>query len=40
MYAYISTPTDNRVVRIADDDVPKQILTGIPKGRHRQHGCR
>jgi glucose/arabinose dehydrogenase len=32
MYAYISTPTDNRVVRIADGDVPKPILTGIPKG--------
>lgn len=32
MYAYISTPTDNRVVRIADGDVPKNILTGIPKG--------
>jgi glucose/arabinose dehydrogenase len=32
MYAYISTPTDNRVVRIADGDVPKDILTGIPKG--------
>ena len=32
MYAYISTATDNRVVRIADDDVPKDILTGIPKG--------
>ena len=32
MYAYISTATDNRVVRIADDDVPKEILTGIPKG--------
>jgi glucose/arabinose dehydrogenase len=32
MYAYISTPTDNRVIRIADDDVPKNILTGIPKG--------
>ncbi len=32
MYAYISTPTDNRVVRVADDDVPKDILTGIPKG--------
>ncbi|MEH3143214.1 MAG: PQQ-dependent sugar dehydrogenase [Mycobacterium kyogaense] len=31
-YAYISTPTDNRVVRIADGDVPKPILTGIPKG--------
>ncbi|WP_167759367.1 sorbosone dehydrogenase family protein [Mycobacterium sp. PS03-16] len=32
MYAYVSTPTDNRVVRIADGDVPKPILTGIPKG--------
>ncbi len=32
MYAYISTSTDNRVVRIADDDIPKEILTGIPKG--------
>jgi glucose/arabinose dehydrogenase len=32
MYAYISTPTDNRVVRVADGDVPKDLLTGIPKG--------
>ena len=32
MFAYISTPTDNRVIRIADGDVPKPILTGIPKG--------
>jgi glucose/arabinose dehydrogenase len=32
MYAYVSTPTDNRVIRIADGDVPKAILTGIPKG--------
>ncbi|MDA0251223.1 MAG: PQQ-dependent sugar dehydrogenase [Mycobacterium sp.] len=32
MYAYISTPTDNRVIRIADGDVPKDLLTGIPKG--------
>ena len=32
MYAYISPPTDNRVIRIADGDVPKPILTGIPKG--------
>ena len=27
MYAYISTATDNRVVRVADGDVPKDILT-------------
>src|SRR4029450_8286587 len=32
MYAYVSTPTDNRVIRIADGDIPKPILTGIPKG--------
>ena len=32
MYAYVTTPTDNRVIRIADGDVPKPILTGIPKG--------
>ncbi|EUA33988.1 glucose / Sorbosone dehydrogenase family protein [Mycobacterium xenopi 3993] len=32
MYAYVSTPSDNRVIRIADGDVPKDILTGIPKG--------
>ncbi|MBV8928531.1 MAG: PQQ-dependent sugar dehydrogenase [Mycobacteriaceae bacterium] len=32
MYAYVSTPTDNRVIRIADGDIPKNILTGIPKG--------
>jgi glucose/arabinose dehydrogenase len=32
MYAYVSTPTDNRVIRVADGDVPKDILTGIPKG--------
>lgn len=33
MYAYVSTPTDNRVIRIADGDIPKPILTGIPKGQ-------
>ncbi len=32
IYAYISTSTDNRVVRIASGDTPKPILTGIPKG--------
>lgn len=32
MYAYVSTPTDNRVIRVADGDVPKPILVGIPKG--------
>lgn len=32
IYALITTPSDNRVVRLAPDDVPKPILTGIPKG--------
>lgn len=32
MYAYISTASDNRVIRIADGDAPKELLTGIPKG--------
>lgn len=32
LYAYITTPIDNRVVRIAPGDVPKPVLTGIPKG--------
>jgi glucose/arabinose dehydrogenase len=33
IYAYITTPTDNRVVRLAPNDVPKPILVGIPKGQ-------
>ena len=37
MYAYISTPTDNRVIRVADGDIPKDILTGIPKGANGNH---
>ncbi|QKT07792.1 PQQ-dependent sugar dehydrogenase [Gordonia sp. X0973] len=32
MYAFITTATDNRIVRIAQGDVAKPILTGIPKG--------
>nr|WP_235916181.1 PQQ-dependent sugar dehydrogenase [Spelaeibacter cavernicola] len=32
IYAYITTGSDNRVVRIAQGDVPKDVLTGIPKG--------
>ncbi|MGE0220568.1 PQQ-dependent sugar dehydrogenase [Mycolicibacterium sp.] len=38
MYAYVSTPTDNRVIRIADGDIPKPILTGIPKGATGNRG--
>jgi glucose/arabinose dehydrogenase len=32
MYAYVSTPSDNRVIRFTEGDPPKEILTGIPKG--------
>ncbi|MDN5760289.1 MAG: PQQ-dependent sugar dehydrogenase [Tomitella sp.] len=32
VYAYVTTPSDNRVVRIAPGDAPKPILTGIPRG--------
>ena len=32
IYALITTPSDNRVVRIAPGDAPKPVLTGIPKG--------
>lgn len=31
-YAYVSTATDNRVVRVTPGDDPKVILAGIPKG--------
>lgn len=32
VYAYASTPQDNRVVRIADGEPPEPVLTGIPRG--------
>lgn len=32
VFAYTTTATDNRVVRIAPGDSPKEIFTGIPKG--------
>lgn len=38
IFAYISTASDNRVVRIARGDVPKEILTGIPKGANGNAG--
>ena len=31
-YVYVTTATDNRVLRVAPGDTPKPILTGIPKG--------
>jgi glucose/arabinose dehydrogenase len=33
VYAYLSTPTDNRVVHFSLGSQPSAILTGIPKGR-------
>jgi glucose/arabinose dehydrogenase len=38
IFAYITTPTDNRVVRIAPGDTPKPILTGIPRGATDNRG--
>ncbi len=39
MYAYISTPSDNRVIRIASGDIPKNVLTGIPRGSQGNRGA-
>jgi glucose/arabinose dehydrogenase len=38
VFAYITTPTDNRIVRIAPGDSPKPILTGIPRGSKDNRG--
>lgn len=32
VYLYLTSSTDNRVVRLAPGDVPKPVLTGIPRG--------
>lgn len=32
VYAFVTTATDNRIVRIATGDVPKDVFTGIPRG--------
>ncbi len=39
IYAYITTPVDNRVVRIAPGDIPKPVLEGIPRGRTGNAGA-
>lgn len=39
MYAYITTGSDNRVVRLSRDGAPKEILTGIPKGADGNRGA-
>jgi glucose/arabinose dehydrogenase len=38
VFAYVTTPTDNRVVRFAANDKPKPILTGIPRGATGNRG--
>jgi glucose/arabinose dehydrogenase len=38
IFAYVTTPTDNRIVRIAPGDTPKPILTGIPRGSKDNRG--
>jgi glucose/arabinose dehydrogenase len=39
LYAYVSTPTDNRVVRIAAGEPPKPVLVGIPRGSANNGGA-
>jgi len=38
LYAYISTPADNRVVRFPVGGTPNPVLTGIPHGPSRNGG--
>ena len=39
IYAYVTTGGDNRVVRVARGDVPKAVLTGIPRGADGNRGA-
>jgi glucose/arabinose dehydrogenase len=39
VYAYITTATDNRLVRFAVGDSPKAVLTGIPRGATNNRGA-
>jgi glucose/arabinose dehydrogenase len=38
LYAYVSTATDNRVVRFPLEGTPNPVLTGIPRGERRNGG--
>jgi glucose/arabinose dehydrogenase len=38
VFAYVTTATDNRVMRIAPGDTPKPVLTGIPRGAKDNRG--
>lgn len=39
VYVYVTTATDNRVMRLAPGDTPKPVLTGIPKGPSGNRGA-
>jgi glucose/arabinose dehydrogenase len=39
VYAYATTPEDNRVLRLAPNEPPKPVLTGIPKGASGNGGA-
>ncbi|WP_063004230.1 PQQ-dependent sugar dehydrogenase [Nocardia salmonicida] len=39
IYAYVTTPSDNRVVRISQAGTVKPILTGIPRGSDGNRGA-
>ncbi|KAA9149778.1 glucose dehydrogenase [Amycolatopsis acidicola] len=39
VFAYITTASDNRVVRFAKGQTPKAVLTGIPKGATGNRGA-
>ena len=32
VYAYVTTPTDNRVVKLASGEPPKPVFVGVPRG--------
>jgi glucose/arabinose dehydrogenase len=39
VYAYATTPDDNRVLRLAPGEEPKPVLTGIPRGPRDNGGA-
>lgn len=39
VYAYATTPDDNRVLRLAPGEEPKPVLTGIPRGTRDNGGA-
>jgi glucose/arabinose dehydrogenase len=39
VYAYVTTPVDNRVVRIATGEEPEPVLVGIPRGTRNNGGA-